>query len=132
MAGRGGPKLKEYRSHITSVRHWLKEIEFDGLIVCEVYCAGFGNCSVILPTINNVMLGIDDAEDKVKWLVVNTNKQINIRCKYNKSTTTSSSSSNMITFIPFYLPLSILIRSFNDFPSLFQFFLFFFLPFFVC
>ena len=32
MAGRGGPKLKEYRQHVTSVRHWLKEIEYEGLI----------------------------------------------------------------------------------------------------
>jgi hypothetical protein len=32
MAGRGGPKLKEYRTHVTSVRHWLKECEYEGII----------------------------------------------------------------------------------------------------
>lgn len=151
MAGRGGPKLKEYRQHVTSVRHWLKEIEYEGLIgqrtatenrggqggcngggsgrlarrmkiwlqseqmhsvdavplvpllspppplltlcrsfffllffrnlslsfhcsVCEVYCGFFGNCQVILPTINSIMLSIDDSEDKMKWLVINVAK----------------------------------------------------------
>jgi len=71
MAGRGGPKLKEYRTHVTSVRHWLKECEYEGIIMCEVYCGLFGNCQVILPTINSLMLSVDDAEDKIKWLVIN-------------------------------------------------------------
>jgi hypothetical protein len=141
MAGRGGPKLKEYRGHVTSVRHWLKEIEYEGLIgtiarqtmhsrnagrdrgargacercsrvhrcpgapvavlcvrgapliarysslvpssarpslrvsVCEVYCGAFGNCGVILPTINTIMMSIDDAEEKMKWLVVRRHEE---------------------------------------------------------
>ena len=42
--------------------------------VCEVYCGFFGNCQVILPTINSIMLSIDDSEDKMKWLVINVAK----------------------------------------------------------
>jgi hypothetical protein len=42
--------------------------------VCEVYCGFFGNCQVILPTINSLMLSIDDSEDKIKWLVINVAK----------------------------------------------------------
>jgi hypothetical protein len=39
-----------------------------------VYCGFFGNCQVILPTINQLMLSVDDAEDKIKWLVINVAK----------------------------------------------------------
>lgn len=74
MAGRGGQKLREFRQHVTSVRHWLKEIEYEGLIMCEVYSGFFGNCQVILPTINTLMLNIDDSDDKIKWLVINVAK----------------------------------------------------------
>lgn len=74
MANRGGPKLKEFRVGVTSVRQWLKELEHDGLIVCEVYSNSFGNCTAILPTINNIMINIEDAENKVKWLLINVAK----------------------------------------------------------
>src|SRR5437879_5849982 len=74
MAGRGGPKLKEYRLQIHSVRQWLRELEYKGLIVCEVFGPSFGACQVLLPAINNTMLAIDDAENKLKWLVLNVAK----------------------------------------------------------
>lgn len=99
--------MKEYRVHISSARHWLKEIEFDGIIgqrerkreaelwqalhgvrrcahqmmcagcvaVCEVYCGAFGNCQVILPTINQIMLSVDNPESKIKWLVVSGKRE---------------------------------------------------------
>src|SRR5690242_19463415 len=44
------------------------------LLVVEIYCGAFGNCQVVLPTINQIMLTIDDADDKLKWLVINVAK----------------------------------------------------------
>lgn len=92
MAGRGA-KSKEYRLQVTSVKHWLKEIDSPALLgisitaitpktvclnraicflctVVEVYSSWFGSCQVIPPTINNIMLNIDDSENKIKWPVV--------------------------------------------------------------
>lgn len=74
MAARGG-KAKEYRTQINSVREWLKEIEeFDGLCIVEIYSSSFGQCHAIAPTINQIMLSIDDADNKVKWLQMDIRK----------------------------------------------------------
>mmetsp|Transcript_19130 Transcript_19130/g.37767 ORF Transcript_19130/g.37767 Transcript_19130/m.37767 type:complete len:882 (-) Transcript_19130:2885-5530(-) len=73
MAGRGA-KMKEYRIQVTSVKHWLKEIDFDGLLVVEVYSSWFGSCQVIAPTINSIMMSITDADAKIKWPVINIAK----------------------------------------------------------
>ena len=69
MANRGA-KSKEYRIQVTSVKQWLKEIEFEGLSIVEVYSTWFGPCQVILPTINKLMMGIDNSEAQIQWPVV--------------------------------------------------------------
>ena len=74
MAARGGPKLKEYRTAVTSVKQWQSEISFPQLSVVELFSSSFGNCQVILPTINSVMTNTPEAEKKVRWLTVNVAK----------------------------------------------------------
>ncbi len=69
MAGRAA-KSKEYRVQITSVKQWQKELQFDGLLVVEVFCSWFGPCLVIPPTIQSIMSTIDQPDDKVHWPVV--------------------------------------------------------------
>ena len=39
-----------------------------------MYCSWFGACQVILPTINDIMLSIDDSETKIAWPVINIGK----------------------------------------------------------
>lgn len=110
MAGRRGPTVKDPRIHVQNVRHWLKEIDFEGLIgeccclrtawsagvalhhrvwlgrrplpngmltrfpfriaVVEICSTAFGQCTVLEPTMKQIMLSYDDAESKIKWLVV--------------------------------------------------------------
>ena len=75
MAGRGGPKLKEYRTAITSIKQWQSEVAFPHLSVVEVYSTSFGSCQVILPTINSIMTNMGEgAEGRVKWLTINVGK----------------------------------------------------------
>ena len=75
MAGRGGPKLKEYRTAIASIKQWQSEVSFPHLSVVEVYSSSFGACQVILPTINSIMTNMGEgAEGKVKWLTINVGK----------------------------------------------------------
>ena len=79
---------KQHRVHVTSVRDWLNHLSFDGLIgrqtpqstrvlliccaVAEVYSNYFGPCTAIEPTVKQIMLSYDDAESRIKWLIVRT------------------------------------------------------------
>jgi hypothetical protein len=42
--------------------------------VAEIFSSWFGPCQVIAPTIGNIMMKIDDAENKIHWLVLNLAK----------------------------------------------------------
>jgi thiol-disulfide isomerase/thioredoxin len=69
MAGRG--KVKDYRIQIKSVKQWAKESEFEGLNVVEIYSSFFGSCQAITPTIQTLMLSIEDSENKIRWPCIN-------------------------------------------------------------
>ena len=71
----GQSKLIDYRIPVLTIRQWLKELESPSVLsVVELYCSTFGSCNVILPTINNIMVNIDNSSEKLKWLTVNIQK----------------------------------------------------------
>ena len=74
MAGRGGVKLKEYRTAVTSLKQWQSELQFPHLSIVEVFSSSFGSCQVILPTINSIMTNTPDSDQRIRWLTLNVGK----------------------------------------------------------
>jgi len=65
---------KDHRIVIQDVEHWKKEIMFSGVVVAEIHSSWFGPCEVMLPTIQSIMIDVDDAPSKIKFALVNVSK----------------------------------------------------------